>query len=207
MGALQSLADQTLNFYSIPSLALIDSIPSTSNLNGIPWLANFTFSGSGTTVGQLLLSETSSNPGTSPTYSDEISGISGSPDSVLGNGPAVPLLPPDGTLSALPNMVAQVGSQRSNQTQTTNIFKNGALVGAVNGLAVGWIDNNNLLAQTFSLDQNGNFQLSGSIVYNASGATVTTFSAQSLPPLQNPQFLPSNEVYNPSTNSALRRNL
>ena len=204
----QYVSDRTLNFYSIPSLTLLNSIPGQCCVNHVPYVADFTFSGSGTTVGELLLTSIPpSDPLNSSTYtlSDQISGPTGSPATTLGANGRVPLLSPDGTLAA----VASIDG--SSNTQTTNIFKNGQLVSAVDGMAVGWLDNNILLAQKFTLDKNNNLQLSSTTIDSAAGATVSTLSATALPILllpatvaptqQLPQFPSSSTVYDANTNA------
>lgn len=208
----QYVPDRTLRFYSIPSLTLLNSISSQCCTDNVPYLADFSFSGSGTTVGQVLETDIPpTNPLNSYTYSlsDVISGPTGTPTTTLGANGRVPLLSPDGTLAAVGSVSGQGGS-----IQTTNIFKNGALVSAVDGLAVGWVDNNNLLAQKLTRDKNGFAQLSGTSIYSAAGATVWTLPATALPvllpaidnttmltPLSPPQFPTSSSVYDESTNA------
>jgi len=77
-------------------------------------------------------------------------------------------------------------------------------------MAVGWLDNNILLAQKFTLDKNNNLQLSSTTIYSAAGATVSTLPAPALPILlpaavaptqQLPQFPTSSTVYDANTNA------
>jgi hypothetical protein len=110
--------DRNINFYSVLSFTLLDSIPSQCCADNTPYLADFTFSGSATTVGQLLQTDIPpSNPVNSYThsFSQEISGPTGTPATNLGTNQAVPLLSPDGTLAAVANMEVGVGSSGSIQ--------------------------------------------------------------------------------------------
>lgn len=146
--------DRSLTFYSLPSATATQSIPYTFNENGTPFLTDFSLSGSGTVLGQVLLSldsngglvaytRTITNVGDgSLIWSDSNSASSPGSDTPL-------LLSPDGTLAA----VATDGGSASDLV--TNLYRNGSLIGAVQGTGTGWIDNGHLLLANFTEEREG----------------------------------------------------
>ena len=64
--------DLTLNIYSLPSQAILQTYPYTFNYSSVPYLVDFNLSASGQTLGQVLYSS-------GFTYSRQVTGVSGSP--------------------------------------------------------------------------------------------------------------------------------
>jgi hypothetical protein len=182
----QYLPDRTLDFYSLPSENVISSFPSTFPSGDF----DFTLSASGTTIGQ----EAGDNPTTR-----RVSSIAGGTSiwSDSGNNQTSIFLSPDGTLIAV-----STGSELPNCV--TEIILNGAQVAAVSGVAVGWIDNNRLLVQTYA--RAGGFSTyMGSTIYSAAGVVLST---PALPDVYNNlaspgsiQTVTSDTVYDPKSNS------
>lgn len=198
----QYRTDRTLSFYSLPAMTLTGSIGSSQNFSSTPFLADFTLSGSGSELGELML--TLNGSGSSSTTAQLVQS-SGSGLVALGNGSQAPQLSPDGTLAALPTGVA------NGTVPSTNIYKNGTLVSAVNGEAEGWIDNNNLLAAVYTSGSHNQLQLTGSTIYNAAGIAGATLSPTQFPDMYQtqgsvpyylePQFFASGSVYDPKANA------
>jgi hypothetical protein len=174
--------DRTLKIFSLPSGNLTSSFASTVLVP--PYLSDFSLSGSGTVVGQVLNSMSGVTrqavpaTGGAPIWSD--------------SGLSYPVnLSPDGTLIAVSN-----GSRLSGAA--TNIYKNGLLTTAVNGNAIGWIDNNQLLVNNYGpVHPNPNMYLSASI-YDASGSLS---SSPTLPELLSIQPVNSSSIYSPTLNT------
>jgi Putative Ig domain len=111
---------------------------------------------------------------------------------ILSGAPGTIYLSPDGTLAAASTGQPVAGT-------TTNIYTNGTLTTAVNGYTLGWIDNNDLLVNNFSVN---------SIVINYLGcsiysATGTANGFCNLPQLPDFQQLSSTLVYWPERNKLL----
>lgn len=199
--------DRTLNIYSLPGGAAANTFPYTFNegSSATPFLLDFVMSGSGNEVGQLLATYN----GTYFNYTREVTPPSGTPvvwsDTPL-SGP-VPMnaaicLSPDGTLIAASTPVTF--STGYSSSATTTLYKNGTLVATVNGFAVGWIDNNRVLVNTFS--STGAY--ASTVIYDATGTLLTTLTAlPQLAPGVNPNFpsgfitVDSNSIYSPYTYS------
>ena len=197
--------DRTLNIYSLPGGTVVHSFPYTLNEQSpaTPFLFDFVMSGGGGEVGQLL----GTYNGTYFDYTRQVTPPSGSPlvwsdhpPSGLYPGSAAMFLSPDGTLIA--TSIASTAGYSS--SSSTTIYKNGTLVGTVNGFVVGWIDNNRLLVNTF--DAGGGY--TGSLIYDATGALVATLTAlPQLAPVGNGVdqsgfvTVDSNSIYSPLTYS------
>lgn len=190
--------DRTLNFYALPAGSVVKSYPYTYQDSAPfqPFLSDFTLSGSAGTIAQTLLSlQTPISK-----WTRNITPLSGSPviwsDSPVAAGtngllgPAPILLSPDGTL-------ADVYSGGNGASYATNIFKNGTLVTAIQGVAIGWIDNNRLLVNQYANTSTGT-QFSGAVIYDATGAKV---AATALPELKSIQTVTSDSVYDASHNA------
>jgi hypothetical protein len=188
----QYVTDRSLNIYSLPSMNAISSFPYAFNdTSGTPFLIDFSLSGSGGTLGQVLLSL----PGSG--YTREVTGISGSPTVWTDSGNSTPIdLSPDGTLIAVGNVLPP--SAGSNLA--TNIFKNGSLVAAVSGYGEGWIDNGRLLVGNYVQNGKEPTIFTGSTIYDATGATLASVPP-TLPPISNPIFPTSDSVYDANTNA------
>jgi hypothetical protein len=192
--------DRTLNFYSLPSGNVIQSFPSTASItSSSTFPLDFTLAGSGATIGQVTVTGTVNSWNPSAT-ARQVTPIAGTPVIWSDTGSFTPnsgvpnpiFLSPDGTLIAVYN-VAQ------SSTSVTNIYKNGALVTAVPGAAVGWIDNNRLLVNTYGPSygvQPGPYL--GSTIYSSAGTSLAT---PALPQLQSIQTVNSDSVYDPASNA------
>ena len=165
-------------------------------VTGRVWL-----SGSGTALGQLL----QSSNGTGYTFTRQVTAPNGGPviwsDSFDTDTTAIPLpapirLSPDGTL------IAVATSGEPAPSTGTNIFKNGNLVAAVPGWAVGWIDNDRLLVNSYTSDPRhvSIVYYAGCSIYDASGAKL---ASPALPELQEIQTVTADQVYSPKLNQIL----
>jgi hypothetical protein len=190
--------DRTLNIYSLPAGNLIYSIPYTFTTGGQN-LFDFSLSGSGTVTGQVL--GTSLNNGTW-SFTRQAAPTSGGPV-IWSDTPAAQAvyvaqayyginLSPDGTLIA-------VSSGPTSPTFTTSIYKNGILATAVNGLAIGWIDNNQLLVNNYGQQLGpSTYAYAGASIYSATGSLI---SNPSLPELLTIQPVDSTSIYSPTRNT------
>jgi hypothetical protein len=185
--------DRTLKIFSLPSGSLTYSSPSQLNTTGTPYLFDFSLSGSGTVTGQVMAyynaatiipvkytRQAAPTAGGSTIWSDP------NPDQ---DGIK---LSPDGTLIA-------VSAGAASPTSTTNIYKNGVLVTAVSGFAIGWIDNNQLLINNYVYAPHTvTPTYSGASIYDATGALLST---PTLPELFAIQPVTSTSIYSPTLNT------
>lgn len=181
--------DRTLKIFSLPSGTTTGSIPYTVNTSGTPYLLDFSLSGSGTVLGQLLEVYSPSQFGEYRTVGPVAGGPSIWSDPVMSSLPlssGAPLISPDGTLISVTNL---------SQYYTSNIYQNGALVTAIPDVVVGWIDNNTMLVNTYSHGK-FSFYLSAAI-YDATGAEIST---SSIPELSRIQALGTDQIYSPVQN-------
>jgi hypothetical protein len=187
--------DRSLNFYSLPSTTVISNFPYTYPTGSTystspPFLADFSLSGSGTVIGQELVSYTTRSD------SAEVTGISGSPVIWSSDGGFYPIvLSPDGTLIA-------VSSGNEAASIFTNIYRNGTLVTAVPGGAQAWIDNGRLLVGAYANapDGSGPYLTGNMTIYSPDGVVLATVSK--LPEqLTYPQIVGSDEAYCESLNA------
>lgn len=184
--------DRTLKIFSLPAATVISSFPYQElNTNGSTDLFDFSLSGSGTTLGRIVGTE---NTGSNSliNYVRQVTPTSGSP--TLWTDMSYPepiLLSPDGTLVAV-SMRPRLSSS------ITNIYKNGALVTAVAGFGVGWIDNNQLLVDRYVPPSRfpGAVYV-GTTIYDATGSPLAT---PNLPELQSFQTVTPDTVYSPALN-------
>jgi hypothetical protein len=189
--------DRTLNFYSLPSGNVIKSFPYTASYTtSSTLLADFTLSASGGTIGQVTEMGTASS-WNATTAARQVTPIAGTPVIWSDTGsfnqltgyPNPIFLSPDGTLIAAYNAA-------QSSTSVTNIFKNGTLVTAVPGAAVGWIDNNRLLVNQYGPTKyQGAGPYLGCTIYSSTGAALAT---PPLPELQSIQTVNSDSVYDPT---------
>jgi hypothetical protein len=174
------LPDRTLNFYSLPSGNLISNLP--SQIGSAPVRADFSFSGSGTVVGQTYESSNTATVGPidgtvsfSPTPSDYTN---------------APRLSPDGTLAA-------VGT--GSATPSINFYKNGVLVGAVSGLPIAWIDNNRLLVYNTTGLSSTSPSYKNPTIVDSTGATLSTTALSTT--LSQFQPVGTDRAYSPDKNT------
>lgn len=174
------------NFYSLPSLNLISSFSYSEPISS----ENFSLSGSGQTIAVIQLS--------SGANSEQVMGISGTPviwSQTSGSESELPALSPSGTFFS-------VVSQNSTApfVPTSNIYQDGTVVGALNGNATGWIDDEHLFVQNYA--GNGP-SFAGIGIYNPTGTLLTSYPANTIPAINYPQFLAGNLVLNPAAPPAI----
>jgi hypothetical protein len=183
--------DRSLKVFSLPSGNLIYSIPfQLQSGTGVPTLFDFSLSGSGTVTGLVTGILSSYGPSTftrqaAPTTGGAVLWSDNPPDSTEGI-----MLSPDGTLIA-------VSTGPKSYISTTNVFKNGILVTAVNGFAIGWIDNNQLLTNNYTLTHGG-IDYTNASIYSATGTSIST---PTLPELFTIQPVNSSSLYSPVLNT------
>lgn len=182
--------DRTLKIFSLPIGGLISSWPYSFQYQD-PFLFDFSLSGSGGTIGQVL--GTSISGGFS--YSRQAEAINGGSIiwSDTGSGSPI-LLSPSGTLIA-------VSTKPGDPTSVTNIFRNGTLVTAIAGSAVGWIDDGRLLVNSYLNVCTGRvcfIRYNGCSVYDPTGVQLST---PPLPELQQFQSVSSDWIYSPAKNA------
>jgi len=171
----QYVPDRSLTFYSLPSATTSQTIPYTFDTSGTPFLSDFSLSGSGTVVGQVLTSIDGTS-GVVP-YTRTITNVSSGSLIWMDSGTSLSsqtpiLLSPDGTLAA----VATAGGGASDLV--TNLYRNGSLIGAVQGTGAGWIDNGNLLVANFTDEREGP-EYSGYSIVAPDGTVASSVTASS----------------------------
>jgi hypothetical protein len=181
--------DRTLKVFSLPSGNLIYSVPFQYGLGNLS-LVDFSLSGSGTMTG--LITETLNNSPTPSTYTSQVTPTTGGPAvwsvNTLTDGIN---LSPDGTLIA-------VSTGFTKDATTTNIYTNGMLTTAVNGYAVGWIDNNQLLVNNYVSVHVFPGTYSTASIYSATGSLIST---PTLPEVLTFQPVNSSALYSPALNT------
>lgn len=159
-------------FYSLPSLSVISNLSFTYPAN------YFNLSGSGKIF-------SIDNP-------LQVMGISGTPviwsESNPPNQTPPPALSPDGTFFSV------VTNLNSSFSPTSNFYQNGALVGAVPGYAAGWIDDGHVFVQNWTTSGMGPI-FTNIGIYSPNGTELTSYPANTIPAINNPQFLPGNLVF------------
>jgi hypothetical protein len=195
--------DRTLKIFSLPSGNLIYSSPfQFQSGNNVPFLFDFSLSGSGTVTGLFTETLYTGNPGTvarqtaptlggAVTWSDNGSGGGINPDGTQIN------LSPDGTHIAvavgIQGPITLTGTHLSmTGSVLTNIYDKGILANTVTGFPIGWIDNNQLLVNNYSTTY------SSASIYSATGALVST---PTLPELLTIQPINSSSLYSPGLNT------
>lgn len=154
--------DKTVKVYALPSNTVIGTF---ANPNLVA--SDITLSADGTTLGQVFgdfdnfTRQVTPATGGTVIWSESV----GSTNRVF-----VPIrLSPDGTYIAAPAPDATRGGG-------SNIYHNGTLVTAVTGFAVGWLDNNRLLVNTYKQDNTvfHNIYYDTSVIYDATGHQLGT---------------------------------
>ncbi|WP_058186207.1 Ig domain-containing protein [Terracidiphilus gabretensis] len=190
-------ANQMLNLYSLPSTTPSQSISYTN-----PYLINFTLSGSGTVLGQVL-QNTSPGLTTQMEYSRTVTNLQNGSTvfSDTGSGSAI-VLSPDGTLIAS----STVSDANVASGYATNIYRNGELISAAVGTGLGWLDNGHLFVANYTDDQSqgeGPY-VSGFSIVDPTGAVLSTVPITMEGAFRCPaclQFPSPGQAYDPSTNS------
>ncbi len=167
----QFVPDRTVGVYALPSKAVIGTFPQTDPNQSAFDIA---LSADGTTLGQVLSPIGNIIPVGTPSKRQVTLAGGGAviwSDSVNDSQPVFePIrLSPDGTRIAAPLVGA------TTPTGGSNLIQNGVLVTAVTGLAVGWLDNNRFLANTYHVvNGNGLVQYDTTAVYDAGGHKLGT---------------------------------
>lgn len=168
---------ETVNVYSLPSKALINSF---SYASGTPSPQNITLSSPGTTLGELL----------SMTGVQQSLPVTGGAPTVYATQGVEPVqLSPNGTLVAL-------SSTGQGPAARTALYNNGTYVTTVVGYAVGWLDNARLLVDTY----NSQGTLIGANIFSPTGTllAVAPFGA-----FNTMQVVSSDLVYTPQVNQVM----
>jgi hypothetical protein len=201
--AAAAQASDSLNLYSLPSGALTESFAYPIG-DSTPFLLDFSLSGSGTILGQVLETDTSGTL----TFSRTVTNIGNDSTLWSDTGSSTPiLLSPDGTLTA----AAVTAPIVSASSYVTNIYRNGNLLAAAPGTAQGWIDNGHLLLLNWTDSREGPFNSESSIV-DPTGAVLSTirltmpefngcYPTPATQTMQCAQFPVPGQVYDPRTNS------
>jgi hypothetical protein len=186
----QYQTDRTLNVYSLPSGTTTISFP--YSFSSGTYLLDFSLSGSGSVLGQILSTSSrtvSATTGGTPIWSDTFNPASSPIGSLLGSLQ----ISPDGTLIA-------AASGPLSDTVGTNIYKNGALVTAVPGWPLAWLDDSRLLVKSYTapLGRTFPYTYASSAVYDSSGAKLAT---PAIPELLFAQPVGSGQIYSSDKNS------
>jgi hypothetical protein len=192
--------DRTLNFYSLPSGAVISSFPYVYE-TGYAYLIDFTLAASGATIGQVtrvlgstepIIRQVTSTAGGSVIWSDTHASLSSLVNTIL--------LSPDGTMIG-----AHTGTPNPPLTPVipdpvTNIIKNGTLVTAVPGSGIGWIDNDRILVNQYRQVYRpvAETVYVNAAIFSSAGVQLDTLP---LPMLKSIQTVTSDSVYAPNSNA------
>ena len=177
----QYLPDRTLNVYALPAATLTHSWPYQilEGSTGENVLFGFSLAGAGTNIGQ----SSGIWDGTAWHFLRQVTAVTGGPliwsdnpsiPTTAGFFPSPPLLSPNGDL------IAATSDVRTPSTVST-IYNNGTAVTTVPGFAVGWIDDNQVLVDSYVADQFGYITYSGCTIYSPTGAVL---SSPPLPEIQ-----------------------
>jgi hypothetical protein len=152
----QYMPDRSLKLFALQTNAEINTW-SYADPSG-PALFDFSLARGGTRVGRV----TGTWDFSTWSYTRSVTDLTGSSQiwTDTGSGDRINLSP-NGTLIA-------VSEPARSQASTTRIYKNGALINAVAGYAVGWLDDDRLLVNTYLNNTYGNVY-SGSVIYDAAG--------------------------------------
>jgi hypothetical protein len=161
-------SDRTLNVYSLPSGNVLNSFTYVFSLGYYPSPGSVVMSLSGD--GSVLEAPLSNTSGCTV---EVITVTSGAP---LWCGTATSYgnvqLSPDGTMIAA---ALNLPSPNEEVATTTDLYKNGAIAGAIAGSVVGWLDNTRLLANNFQLLL-GDYSYDGVTIYDSLGNVQSTFA-------------------------------
>jgi len=191
--------DRTLKVFSLPAATLINNWPFTFSDNPpfTPFLADFSLSGSGTMIGQVIatlgtpsfLRQVTATTGGATIWSD----MPGTTFLDSSQPFLAPIrLSPDGTLIAVSNLPPPSANS------ATNVYKNGILTTAAPGWAVGWIDNSRFLVNNYVEPLGGSTRFSACTIYDATGVKL---AQPALPELLAFQTVTSDSIYSPKENT------
>jgi hypothetical protein len=193
--------DWSVKIYSLPSGTALYTWPYAAS--GVVFPQDIALSRSGTVLGQVLFTpsfytqQASATTGGSLTFSTTFN--SSSVQGAVGMGPPL-RLSPDGTLIAQSTTADPHGFVPPGLPGIgTNIFLNGALVTAVSGWPVAWIDNNHLVVNTYTEDSRRLVgEYAGCNIYDASGHGAGSCQ---LPEMERFDVSAVDSVYSPDLNA------
>jgi hypothetical protein len=205
---LAAVGDQSGNRYPLDPSARIYSLPSGTQTYTWPYSMasqpqilpyDITLSDSGTALGQVLTN--CSRQVTAPTggpvlWSDTLSpSLCSSLDVATSR-----IYPANLSIRLSPNGTKVAVSNGLSDQSATNIYSNGALVTAVPGWVVGWLDATHILVNTYIVNHGsgGFLNYSSCAIYDSSG---TKTAAPPLPELKSFQVVSADSVYDPNSNA------
>lgn len=182
---LNTFVQPSLQIYSLPSGTLTQTYAS-----GSTYVVDYSLAGSGTVIAQTTGPYSTGNAGAA-NHQQVIDISTGTVIWSSANTNPV-LFSPDGTLFAdFANPMTPSGS--------ANIYQNGTLVGAIQGTPIGWIDNGQLLSDTYVGNPGCDcFLYSATTVY---GPTGTSLATPALPMFASIQPVATDTVYSNEYNS------
>lgn len=195
---LAANGNHTLAIFSLPSGAETRTLPYQGDT--YPRLADFTLSASGAQLGQVFVVSASSDRA----FEHQVSPVAGGAPTWTGSTTTETVFPPQGEtpilLSPSGRRVA-FSSGYATPGSVTNLYQDGALVSAVAGRAVGWIDEDRVLVNVYAATGfYGTTTFVGAEVHDATGALLTTLA---LPELTGFQTVSAKAVFSPSQNAIL----
>lgn len=188
----QYAPDRTLKIFSLPLGTETRSLPFECCV--YPTLADFTLSASGRQLGLVLASYDVAGG----RCDRQVSQVGGGALSWTGTSDCkgTPLL-----LSPTGNRVA-FSSGDISLASVTNLYQDGALVTAVSGRGVGWIDDSRILVNRYGFVYSGGryweFKYQGAEIYDTTG---TLLASLPLPELSSIQPIGDTAVYSPERNT------
>jgi hypothetical protein len=190
-------APAALSVFSLPGNTLINSWPFPPSSTSGTSLYDFSLSGSGTTIGQLV-SNYNYNPATgntSLTYSRQVTAVTGGPVIWSDSPPQYS----SGVRLSLDGTLIAVSNGPPDSTSGTNIFRNGQLTAAAPGYVVGWIDNKRLLVNQYTPGGKELPQYIATTIYDSTGANLATLPLKA--DVKTIQVTTSNSIYSPQFNT------
>lgn len=159
--------DRTLNIYSLPSLSVVQTYPTTYTEGGGTYLRDFVLSDSGSILGQSLADEATVGL-------QQVTGVSGAPLIWSETEDSLPVfLSPDGTIiGALDGFGGVNGG--------TSIVENGTPMRGNVYPTVGFIDNNTLLVET-ATNYGGTYEFLGYAISDLSGNLISSLPLNTIP--------------------------
>jgi hypothetical protein len=186
--------DRTLNVYALPAATLIHSWPYT--VTSGPDLFGFSLAVGGSNIGQ----STGTWDGSTWHYLRQVTAVTGG-SVIWSDTPSTPFLPgvdpPPPAISPNGDLIAAASDVRTPWTVTT-IYNNGTAATAVPGYAVGWIDDNQLLVDSYVADRFDNIYYNGCTIYSPTGGVL---SSPPLPEIGRFQTVSPGLIYIPDSNT------
>jgi hypothetical protein len=180
-------SDLSAKVYSLPGGGVVSTWPG----NALIGPDNINLSASGT----VLALTTVVSPGMASTLSTSTYPVTGGAATFTGNCAALYMSTNASTIAC-----AGVAGSRPQDPQfpdSTRLYNNGALVTALTGVAVGWVDDGHLLVNNYA-DNSGQVTFQGVSIYGPMG---TVLSTPGLPEMLQPQPVTASSVYTPTANA------